>query len=315
MWPGSAKPVRYSTALATGLVTTACARPANTSATARRIDAIAAGALDASGCARLGGDPFGRARRPAARLRRPLPRPPGSTDADRDVEAEPPRAPRQKVRVGQQIEWRQRELVALLPGRECDVRTDPGRLAERQRERPRHGLSDLDQRLAAQLLEILLRQRLISLLVHRLRAPRACAGELAAVRRRSCCRRRTPRRPAGVTSGGVRRPTGVLLRTSRCCCAEIGGLARDRLAHRDVRQRHREAQPFVAALEARAQALGIALARLEAPWAPRRAAPGTGSAAGVYSKPVGSCFCSVSLQFHGDFLLADLQARLGTCRE
>jgi hypothetical protein len=36
--------------LATGLVTTARARPANTSATARRIDAIAAGALEASGC-------------------------------------------------------------------------------------------------------------------------------------------------------------------------------------------------------------------------------------------------------------------------
>src|SRR6516164_4866109 len=47
--PGSAKPLRYSTVLATGLVTTAKARCASTSATAARIDAIAAGPLVASG--------------------------------------------------------------------------------------------------------------------------------------------------------------------------------------------------------------------------------------------------------------------------
>ena len=49
VWPGSAKPEAYSTFLATGLVTIAAARPAITSATARRIEAIAAGALVASG--------------------------------------------------------------------------------------------------------------------------------------------------------------------------------------------------------------------------------------------------------------------------
>src|SRR5262245_41279982 len=47
--PGSGKPERYSTFLATGLVTTAVAAPALTSATARRIAASAAGALDSSG--------------------------------------------------------------------------------------------------------------------------------------------------------------------------------------------------------------------------------------------------------------------------
>src|SRR5262245_11481163 len=49
VWPGTAKPDRYSTFLATGLVTMAAAFPANTSATARRIEATAAGALDISG--------------------------------------------------------------------------------------------------------------------------------------------------------------------------------------------------------------------------------------------------------------------------
>ena len=45
VWPGSAKPLLYSTVLATGLVTTAKARFASTSATAARIEAIAAGPL------------------------------------------------------------------------------------------------------------------------------------------------------------------------------------------------------------------------------------------------------------------------------
>src|ERR1700722_6394461 len=49
VWPGSAKPDLYKTFLATGLVTTAAAAPRSTSATARRMDSIAAGALDASG--------------------------------------------------------------------------------------------------------------------------------------------------------------------------------------------------------------------------------------------------------------------------
>ena len=50
VWPGSAKPQLYSTFFATGLVTIAEARPARTSATARRMEAMAAGALDRSGC-------------------------------------------------------------------------------------------------------------------------------------------------------------------------------------------------------------------------------------------------------------------------
>src|SRR5580704_12021470 len=49
VWPGSAKPDLYRTFLATGLVTIAAALPAKTSPTARRIDAIAAGALEPSG--------------------------------------------------------------------------------------------------------------------------------------------------------------------------------------------------------------------------------------------------------------------------
>src|SRR5580692_12692050 len=49
VWPGSAKPDLYKTFLATGLVTTALAAPLSTSPTARRMDSIAAGALDASG--------------------------------------------------------------------------------------------------------------------------------------------------------------------------------------------------------------------------------------------------------------------------
>ncbi len=49
MWPGWRKPARYSTLLAIGLVTTALALPAATSATAWRIDASAASALVASG--------------------------------------------------------------------------------------------------------------------------------------------------------------------------------------------------------------------------------------------------------------------------
>ena len=44
-------------------------------------------------------------------------------------------AARQEVRIGEQIERRQRQLVAPQPDRKRDVRTDPGRLAERQRER------------------------------------------------------------------------------------------------------------------------------------------------------------------------------------
>src|SRR5262245_38837455 len=49
VWPGSAKPDLYSTFLATGLVTIAAAWADKTSATALRIEAIAAGALDPSG--------------------------------------------------------------------------------------------------------------------------------------------------------------------------------------------------------------------------------------------------------------------------
>src|ERR1700735_2452926 len=49
VWPASAKPDLYKTFLATGLVTTAAAAPRSTPATARRMDSIAAGALDASG--------------------------------------------------------------------------------------------------------------------------------------------------------------------------------------------------------------------------------------------------------------------------
>src|SRR5579863_7276753 len=49
VWPGSANPQRYSTFFATGLVTIAAAWPAMTSATARRIEPMAAGALDWSG--------------------------------------------------------------------------------------------------------------------------------------------------------------------------------------------------------------------------------------------------------------------------
>src|ERR1700753_4291883 len=49
VWPGSAKPDLYRTFLAIGLVTTAAAAPVSTSPTARRMDSIAAGALEASG--------------------------------------------------------------------------------------------------------------------------------------------------------------------------------------------------------------------------------------------------------------------------
>src|ERR1700690_1202987 len=49
VWPGSAKPDLYKTFLAIGLVTTAVAAPLSTSPTARRMDSIAAGALEASG--------------------------------------------------------------------------------------------------------------------------------------------------------------------------------------------------------------------------------------------------------------------------
>ena len=47
--PGAGKPLSYSTDLATGFVTRPAARPVTTSATAWRIDAIAAGPLPASG--------------------------------------------------------------------------------------------------------------------------------------------------------------------------------------------------------------------------------------------------------------------------
>ena len=55
VWPGWAKPAWYSTLLAIGLVTTALARPACTSSTAWRIDAIAAAGAVAVGLPGRGG--------------------------------------------------------------------------------------------------------------------------------------------------------------------------------------------------------------------------------------------------------------------
>ena len=126
----------------------------------------------------------------------------------------------------------------------------------------------------------------------------------------SCRRRRTSRRPAASRPGGVSRPTGVLLSTSRCCCAEIGGLARDRFAHRDVRQApsrsaglRRSSGSARARLRPRACALRATVGA-----APRGTRNRTGRS--VYSKPAGSCVCLAALQLHCDFLLADLQAAL-----
>ena len=96
--------------MATGLVTTAAAAPPITSATARSIEAIAAGALVASGLpgSAVAGMPSattGSARAKAAAAFA------GVDDLDRDVEAEPLGAPRQALRIGENVERRQVEFA------------------------------------------------------------------------------------------------------------------------------------------------------------------------------------------------------------
>ena len=124
--------------MATGLVTIALAAPAQTSATARRMAAIAAGALDRSGW------PGSRADRHAdvdhgqrGRERRPTP-PAGSTTAMLTSGAIASRPSRDECRIGKKIEGGEIELGAPAPRREGDVGSDPGRLAQGQRQRPCH---------------------------------------------------------------------------------------------------------------------------------------------------------------------------------
>ena len=84
--------------------------------------------------ARLGGDPLAE-RDDRQRARKGRAAASGVDHADRHVQPEPLRAPRQEIRIGKQVERRQRELIAPLPCGERDIRTDPCRLAERQRQR------------------------------------------------------------------------------------------------------------------------------------------------------------------------------------
>jgi hypothetical protein len=89
------------------------------------------------GMPRLGGDLLGEPhhrQRAGKAARRVL----GRYGADRHLEAEPARAARQRLRVGEQIERRQCKLVAPEIGRQRDVGPDPGRLAEGQRQRSSH---------------------------------------------------------------------------------------------------------------------------------------------------------------------------------
>ena len=55
---------------------------------------------------------------------------------DRNVRRDALGAPAQEFRIGEDVERIELELGAPPPRRECDVGSDPGRLAERQRQRP-----------------------------------------------------------------------------------------------------------------------------------------------------------------------------------
>ena len=106
VWPGKAKPAWYITDFAMGLVTTAPARPAVTSATAVSMAARAAGALAASGRpgAAVAGWPVastGTARGKSAAASS------GVAGVDRHVEAEQAGARRQRGRVADDQERRQ----------------------------------------------------------------------------------------------------------------------------------------------------------------------------------------------------------------
>ena len=116
--------------MATGLVTTAAAAPASTSATARRMEAMAAGALEWSG--RPGSavtcDIEGDNRQRGRKCRRGR----AAYSGDRNVEAELGGAAAQKIRIADDIEWRHVEFGAPMPDRKRKVGADPGGLAERQ---------------------------------------------------------------------------------------------------------------------------------------------------------------------------------------
>jgi hypothetical protein len=107
-----------------GLVTTAAAAPAITSATARRIEATAAGALDAFGCDR-DVERQDRQRRTKCRRRRRR-----HVD-DWHVESKCRSPPRKKFGVADNIERWQVKLGASPPDPQREIGTDPGRLAER----------------------------------------------------------------------------------------------------------------------------------------------------------------------------------------
>ena len=100
------------------------------------------------------------------------------------------------------------------------------------------------------------------------RTSRCTAGRaLPSFRARSrpaCGRRpRRPRRPAASISGGVSRPTSVLVRMSRKAARQFGGVFRHRRAHRDEAHVARQRNTFLAVLELGAQRFGLLGAGLE----------------------------------------------------
>ena len=116
----------------------AAAEPARTSVTARRIEAMAARALDPSGLPGSAvtatieednGQGGGECRGGGG----------GRDDRERNVEPEPSGAAAEKLRVSDDVERRQLQLGASTPDRQGQVGPDPGGLAERQCQ----GLHDL----------------------------------------------------------------------------------------------------------------------------------------------------------------------------
>ena len=293
---------------ATGLVTTAAAAPAQTSATARRMAASAAGALLSSGWPGLGGhgdaDVDDRKRVAEGRLggRR-------LHHGQRDVAADLLGAATQEIGIGENVERREAELLAPPPGCNGDIGADSRGLAERQRKDARHPP------------------------ICRVRSWRSCAAaaDTSSIPPRSASSRRVSRAlrrpgvsvlvsfleqtanismPCRVTSGGGQLADRHAVEDLAEAVRQVGRGADDLIAHGDVAHRAHRGNAFGAALEASSAALrprGGGRHR----WRPGRpAAPGTGSAAAGSRSRRHRAPRVLRFKLREDLLVRELQPRL-----